>query len=108
MMDYEISFGPIDNRNPSCGYSIKVINAANGIIWLHVSEHPITGELLDAESCLEVANMYIAPRTGFNRMLINIPVDPRPSGLRIIEACGQRGDDNRLLTARELEDRDSC
>ena len=58
----EIHIRPLDNRNPSCGYQLTVINSATLHYWLNTSSHPATGETLDVHSAMEVAATYIKPK----------------------------------------------
>lgn len=60
MNDVHITFGPIDTRNPGCGYQITIERARTGEVLLRTSRAPDTGfDLANAADCMRVAQMYV-------------------------------------------------
>jgi len=55
-MTMQISIGPVQFHNPERGYQIHV--SREGKTILLTASHPVTGETLDFDACLDVALMY--------------------------------------------------
>lgn len=56
MDSFDVKIGPCDRFNPESGYQIRV--ERNGRVILESGSHPVTGEDLTYETCVEVASFY--------------------------------------------------